>query len=81
MYLFFTFASMGIKDKLLNLIKQAKTNNTVNGIEIGVVNSPFAKIIEEQTNLNVEGYVITTDGYGMLHAPSKDMGTNPVKIK
>jgi hypothetical protein len=59
---------MGIKDKLLHLIKQAKANNTVNSIEIGMVDSPFAKMIEEQTKINVEGYVITIDGYGILHA-------------
>ena len=63
---------MPLKDKLLDFINLSlQKKKTSENIELGTVDEKLAKKIQTQTEIKLEGYTITIDSYGILHAMNR----------
>ncbi len=63
---------MNFKDKFLDFINLSLEKKQVaTSIEIGIVDKNLAHKIHQQTEMNLEGYTITIDNSGVLHAMNR----------
>ncbi len=63
---------MSFKDKFLDFINLSLEKKQVaTSIEIGIVDKNLAHKIHKQTEMNLEGYTITIDNSGVLHAMNR----------